>query len=175
MSTPSPASPASLSLRPIPSQRAPTPSEKVGIVGAGDHGSGVALSTAVAIRDFDALRIIHGLVLDISEPGGVGLDHEVGVEARVEGPALGEDAVLAGLVDRLVLHVELGALVHRLHLDDQGLPAFRPGVPALEAPDLAGDLGLLARPLRLVLELDLFVLVNFVDGGKVSLYGMQKG
>merc|ERR1712018_598091 len=57
------------------------------------------------------------------KPVRVGLDDEVGVEARPEHPAPGPDAVLAGRVQRLVLDGPVGALVHRLHLHDQGVVA----------------------------------------------------
>ena len=111
------------------------------------------------------ILVVNGLVLNARwQPGGVGFNDEVGIEAGPELSVLGVDAMLARRVHSLVPDAPVRALVHRLHLNNQSIIAVRLGVPADEAAHGSLDVVEATVPFGFIIELGLLELVHFVRG-----------
>ena len=109
--------------------------------------------------------LVNGLVLNaVGQPGSVGFDDKVGIEAGPELSMFWVDAMLARLVHRLVLDVPVRALVHRLHLNDQSIIALLPGVLTDKTSHNFLDVVKATVPFGFIVELGLLKLVHFVRG-----------
>ena len=112
-----------------------------------------------------AIILVNGLVLNaVGQPGSVGFDDKVGIEA---GPKLSMpriEAMLARRVHRLVLDVPVRTLVHRLHLNDQSILTHSLGVLADKAAHDSFDVVKATVPFGFIIELGLLELVHFVRG-----------
>lgn len=78
--------------------------------------------------------------------------------------------MLAWFVSGLIFLIQEFTLVHCFHFNNQGFTTYRTGVPAFETANCTANISKVTRPLRLLVELGLLILVYLVWGSKLTIF-----